>query len=85
MLLKIFLILLLICVYIVANKIASDNIVTQKPQSNDVVVEVRNDTTMGKKHAVKIHRMDVSEYDYWLHTDEEYKVGQEIGDGYEKK
>jgi hypothetical protein len=40
---------------------------------------------MGKKHAVKIHRMDVSEYDYWLHTDEEYKVGQEIGDGYEKK
>lgn len=81
LLLKIFLILLLICVYIVTTKIASlssQNAKSDALVSGDVVTEVRNDTILGRSYAVKLHRTEVQEYDYWLYTDSVYKVGDKL-------
>ena len=81
LLLKIFLILLLICVYIVTTKIAtlsSQNAKSDALVSGDVVTEVRNDTILGRSYAVKLHRTEVQEYDYWLYTDSVYNVGDKI-------
>ena len=78
---EIFLVLLLVCVVIVTNKIA--NLSAQNAASNavvggDVVTEVQNDTILGKSYSVKVHRTEVQEYDYWLHTDSVYNVGDSI-------
>lgn len=81
LLLKIFLILLLICVYIVTTKIASlssQNAKSDALVSGDVVTEVLNDTILGKHYSVKVHKTEVQEYDYWLHTDSVYNVGDKI-------
>lgn len=78
---EIFLGLLLVCVFIVTNKIAalaSQNASKDAVVSGDVVMEVRNDTILGRNYAVKLHRTDVQEYDYWLYTDSVYKVGDKI-------
>ena len=93
MLLKLFLALLLICVYIVATKLASNTNTSEpvlasnantsemaKPEKQAYVAEVVNDTTAGRKYAVKVHQIDVQEYDYWFHTNEEYNVGDKIID-----
>jgi len=81
LLLKIFLILLLICVYIVTTKIAilsSQSAKSDALVSGDVVTEVLNDTILGKHYSVKVHKTEVQEYDYWLHTDSVYNVGDKI-------
>lgn len=79
MLLKIFLILLLVCVYIVATKIADEgNREPAKPGPQSFVVEVQNDSDSVREKKVRVHRIDVQEYDYWFHTDKEYNVGDRI-------
>ena len=82
MLLKLFLALLLICVYIVATKLASNANASEpaKPEKQAYVAEVVNDTTEDRKYAVKVHQIDVQEYDYWFHTNEVYNVGDKIID-----
>ncbi|MBQ2175085.1 MAG: hypothetical protein II453_08485 [Alphaproteobacteria bacterium] len=78
---EIFLVLLLVCVVIVTNKIASlasQNAAKDAVVSGDVVTEVRNDTILGRSYAVKLHRTDVQEYDYWVYTDSLYKVGDKL-------
>lgn len=78
---EIFLVLLLVCVLIVTNKIASlasQNAAKDALVSGDVVTEVRNDTILGRSYSVKLHRTEVQEYDYWLYTDSVYKVGDKI-------
>lgn len=81
MLWEIFLVLLLVCVFIVTNKIAalaSQNAAEDAVVGGDVVTEVLNDTILGKSYSVKVHKTEVQEYDYWLHTDSVYKVGDKI-------
>lgn len=78
---EIFLGLLLVCVFIVTNKIAalaSQNAAKDAVVGGDVVTEVLNDTILGKSYSVKVHKTEVQEYDYWLHTDSVYKVGDKI-------
>ena len=78
---EIFLVLLLVCVVIVTNKIASlasQNAAKDALVSGDVVTEVHNDTILGRSYSVKLHRTEVQEYDYWLYTDSVYKVGDKI-------
>lgn len=78
---EIFLVLLLVCVLIVTNKIASlasQNAAKDALVSGDVVTEVHNDTILGRSYSVKLHRTEVQEYDYWLYTDSVYKVGDKI-------
>lgn len=78
---EIFLVLLLVCVLIVTNKIASlasQNASKDALVSGDVVTEVHNDTILGRSYSVKLHRTEVQEYDYWLYTDSVYKVGDKI-------
>ena len=79
MLLKIFLVLLLVCVYIVATKIANDKGKEPvKPEPQSYVVEVQDDADSVREKKVRVHRIDVQEYDYWFHTDKEYNVGDRI-------
>ena len=78
---EIFLVLLLVCVVIVTNKIASlasQNAAKDALVSGDVVTEVHNDTILDRSYSVKLHRTEVQEYDYWLYTDSVYKVGDKI-------
>ena len=78
---EIFLGLLLVCVFIVTNKIAtlaSQNATEGTVTKGTVVTEVYNDTILGKKYSVKVHKTEVQEYDYWLHTDTAYNVGDKI-------
>lgn len=78
---EIFLVLLLVCVVIVANKIASlsaQSAANEAVVGGDVVTEVLNDTILGKSYSVKVHKTEVQEYDYWLHTDSVYNVGDSI-------
>lgn len=78
---EIFLVLLLVCVVIVTNKIASlsaQNAASEAVVGGEVVTEVLNDTILGKSYSVKVHKTEVQEYDYWLHTDSVYNVGDSI-------
>lgn len=80
---EIFLGLLLVCVFIVTNKIAalaSQNAAKDAVVGGNVVTEVYNDTILGKKYSVKVHKTEVQEYDYWVHTDNEYNVGDSINE-----
>lgn len=44
----------------------------------EVVQDVRVDTLMQKKYAVKIVYINRVEQVYWLHTDKKYEIGDTI-------
>lgn len=46
----------------------------------EIVESVKNDTITGKKHEVKIKRIELRESTYILHTDSSYNVNDTIKD-----
>ena len=72
---------MLICVYIVATKISDDKVQEQvKPEPYSYVIDVQNGKDSVRDKKVKVHVIDVQEYDYWFHTDKEYNIGDRIID-----